>query len=86
MALFRRLIFWCHLAAGLVAGSIVLVMSATGVLLTYERQITDRAETRAFRAAPADLGASRLAPSALIAAVRSWSGRFRLQERSPSAR
>ena len=35
----RKLLFWLHLVTGVVAGSIVLVMSATGVLLTYEKQI-----------------------------------------------
>jgi len=35
----RKALFWTHLAAGLIAGSVVLVMSATGVALTYERQI-----------------------------------------------
>lgn len=36
----RKAIFWAHLATGLAAGLVVLVMSVTGVLLTYERQIT----------------------------------------------
>ena len=36
----RKLIFWLHLIAGVVAGSIILVMSVTGVLLAYEKQIT----------------------------------------------
>ncbi len=35
----RRTLFWAHLAAGIVAGSVVLVMSVTGTLLTYEKQI-----------------------------------------------
>jgi uncharacterized iron-regulated membrane protein len=35
----RTLIFWTHLLAGLTAGAVILVMCATGVLLTYERQI-----------------------------------------------
>jgi uncharacterized iron-regulated membrane protein len=40
----RKAIFWIHLAAGLLAGVIILVMSVTGVLLTYERQLTERAD------------------------------------------
>ncbi|HYO80678.1 MAG TPA: PepSY-associated TM helix domain-containing protein [Bryobacteraceae bacterium] len=35
----RKAIFWVHLACGVVAGAIVLLMSVTGVLLTYERQM-----------------------------------------------
>jgi uncharacterized iron-regulated membrane protein len=35
----RSLFFWLHLAAGCIGGLIVLLMSVTGVLLTYERQI-----------------------------------------------
>src|SRR5687768_18536186 len=35
----RTTFFWLHLTAGLVAGIIVLVMSITGVALTYERQL-----------------------------------------------
>jgi uncharacterized iron-regulated membrane protein len=67
--LLRRVIFWCHLVAGAVAGSIVLIMSVTGVLLTYERQVNAWADTRALRSAPPS-GATRLAPDALLATVR----------------
>jgi uncharacterized iron-regulated membrane protein len=35
----RRVIFWLHLSVGLVVALIVIVMSATGVLLTYEKQM-----------------------------------------------
>src|SRR5262245_6081948 len=35
----RALIFWPHLIAGVLAGAIILVMSVTGVALTYERQL-----------------------------------------------
>lgn len=40
----RRIIFWTHLSAGVLAGIIILAMSATGVLMTYERQIIAIAE------------------------------------------
>ncbi len=71
MQLLRRVIFWCHLAAGLVAGTIVLIMSVTGVLLTYEKQIASWADTRAFQIVP---GATRLPPDALIASARAAAG------------
>jgi uncharacterized iron-regulated membrane protein len=35
----RKVLFWFHLAAGITAGTVILIMSLTGVLLTYEKQI-----------------------------------------------
>jgi uncharacterized iron-regulated membrane protein len=67
--LLRRVIFWCHLIAGAVAGTIVFVMSVTGALLTYEKQMATWADTRAYRAAPPP-GAGRLSPGAIVAAVQ----------------
>lgn len=43
----RRVIFWCHLPVGVIAGVVILIMCVTGVLLIYEKQITARAWTRA---------------------------------------
>ncbi|MES2606670.1 MAG: PepSY-associated TM helix domain-containing protein [Pseudomonadota bacterium] len=37
--MFRKTIFWMHLSAGVLAGIVVMTMSVTGVLLTYERQM-----------------------------------------------
>ena len=37
-SLFRRILFWAHLSCGVSFGLIILLMSATGVLLTYEHQ------------------------------------------------
>lgn len=65
----RKIIFWLHLTAGLVAGSVVLVMSVTGVLLAFERQLTEWAD-RDLRVIPPEAGASRLSVSALLAGVR----------------
>ena len=36
----RRLLFWLHLGAGLTAGVVIALMSLTGALLTYEKQVT----------------------------------------------
>ena len=63
---FRTVIFWCHLAAGVVAGSIVLIMSVTGVLLMYERQITEWAD-RDLRPRPPAPGTERLPVETLLA-------------------
>lgn len=71
MRRFRSFIFWCHLAAGVFAGVVVLIMSVTGVLLTYQRQITLWADMRTMEAAPPSAGAQRLAPAALVERVLS---------------
>ena len=48
----RKIIFWCHLPVGVIAGVVILIMCVTGVLLSYEKQITSWADTRGYRAAP----------------------------------
>jgi uncharacterized iron-regulated membrane protein len=37
----RKAIFWLHLAAGLAAGLVILLLALTGALLAYERQILE---------------------------------------------
>ncbi len=44
----RKILFWSHLVAGCVGGLIILLMSLTGVILTYERQLQASAEIGAF--------------------------------------
>ncbi len=67
MKLFRKILFWCHLIAGVTAGLIVLLMSVTGVLLTYEKQMISRADKSLYNVVPAN--AAPLAPEALLAKV-----------------
>lgn len=40
----RSIVFWAHLLVGVLAGLVILMMSITGVLLTYERQLVAWAE------------------------------------------
>jgi uncharacterized iron-regulated membrane protein len=47
MRAFRTIIFWTHLVLGCVAGLVILIMSATGILLAFERQINNWADTPA---------------------------------------
>ena len=47
----RRAIFWIHLAVGVTAGMVVLMMALTGVVLTYEAQLNQWA-LRGYRADP----------------------------------
>ncbi len=63
---FRKTIFWLHLISGCVAGVIVLIMSVTGVLLTYERQTIDWFD-RGLRA-PQQAGRPRMPLEAILAA------------------
>ena len=65
----RKVLFWCHLAAGVTAGVVILIMSVTGGLLTYERQIIAWADTREYTVAPPSAGAPRLPIEAIIAKV-----------------
>ena len=37
--MFRKTLFWMHLSAGVLASLVIFMMSATGVALTYERQM-----------------------------------------------
>ena len=64
----RSTIFWIHLVCGVAAGLVVLMMSVTGVILTYERQILAWAE-KATYAAPAP-DARRLPLEELVAAAK----------------
>lgn len=52
----RKLIYWPHLICGVLAGILILIMSVTGVLLTYERQIIAWAETTYEIPAPVGQG------------------------------
>lgn len=65
--MFRKAIFWTHLVSGVVAGLVVLMMSVTGVILTYERQLL-ALEDRAYYAEPG-AGQTRLSAEALVAAA-----------------
>jgi uncharacterized iron-regulated membrane protein len=64
----RKIIFWLHLTAGCVAGLVILIMSVTGVLLAYEKQIIAWAE-RGYRVTPPADGA-RMPIETLLANVQ----------------
>ena len=75
MKLFRKVIFWCHLVAGVAAGLVILLMCVTGVLLTYERQLTHWADTRGYQVEPPSPHAQRLGVESLLAGVRGRAAR-----------
>jgi uncharacterized iron-regulated membrane protein len=64
----RSTIFWIHLVCGVATGLVVLMMSVTGVILTYERQILAWAERTTYPA-PAP-GAERLTLEELVDAAK----------------
>lgn len=70
----RKIIFWCHLPVGVIAGVVILIMCVTGVLLSYEKQITSWADTRGYRAAPPTPETQRLPVETLITKAREARG------------
>lgn len=64
----RSTIFWLHLICGVITGLVVLMMSVTGVLLTYERQMLAWAERSTYETPAA--GAQRLPLEQLVAAAK----------------
>jgi uncharacterized iron-regulated membrane protein len=68
MKTFRSVLFWIHLACGLAAGVVILIMSVTGVALTYEKQMLEWADRRAWTGAPAAV-TLQLSPETLLAKV-----------------
>jgi uncharacterized iron-regulated membrane protein len=75
--LLRKTIFWLHLTAGVIAGVVILIMSLTGVLLTYEKQMIAWAD-RSDAALPPAPGAARLSVDALLAAAVAGDGDARV--------
>jgi uncharacterized iron-regulated membrane protein len=69
----RKSLFWIHLAAGCVAGIAILIMSVTGVLLAYERQLTNWANS-AYKSLPQTAGQARLSMDELLTKVRADQG------------
>src|SRR5688572_26779912 len=63
----RKAIFWIHLSVGVVAGLVILIMSVTGVLLMYQRQITNWADGISVQ--PPAASASRLPVETLLQKV-----------------
>lgn len=74
----RKSLFWLHLIAGVLGGLVILIMSVTGVVLMYEKQIIAYVDRRAAEtngmATVAATGSARMGVEALLAAVSSGSG------------
>jgi uncharacterized iron-regulated membrane protein len=69
MKTFRQIIFWCHLLIALGAGIVIALMSVTGVLLTYEKQMIAWADARAVSAAAPSPSGERLGVESLLSSA-----------------
>jgi uncharacterized iron-regulated membrane protein len=70
MKLLRKIFFWAHLVAGLVAGLSIAVMCFTGAVLAFEKQIVAWSERDARRVTPPAADAPRLSLDELARRVR----------------
>ena len=68
MKLFRSMLFWTHLAAGVLGGAVILVMSFTGVVLALKPQIQNWIERDVRYVTPQT--SQRLSPLQLLTAVK----------------
>ena len=64
----RKALFWLHLSIGVLAGAVILLMSVTGVVLAFERQIIAVAE-QGLRATPEQISLGAQPISALVASA-----------------
>src|SRR5688572_3487753 len=64
----RKAIFWLHLISGVLAGIVILVMSATGLVLAYEKQMTSWAD--GISVTPPAPDAKRISMDVLLANAR----------------
>jgi uncharacterized iron-regulated membrane protein len=62
----RKIFFWLHLAAGIVAGSVILAMCVTGAALGFEKQIVHWVQRHERTVAASD-GAQLVSMDALLA-------------------
>jgi len=67
----RRVLFWMHLGAGVLAGILILFFSITGSLLAYQRPIQHAMDKRYYRTAPVPSSATRMPLETLIASTES---------------
>jgi uncharacterized iron-regulated membrane protein len=69
----RKFFFWLHLAMGLLAGLVILLMSVTGVLLMYEKQMMSWFDLRSL---PALHAGPRLPVEQLLALAQQQNGKM----------
>lgn len=67
----RRVLFWMHLGAGVLAGLLILFFAITGSLIVYERPILHALDKRYYSTTPVSPGAPRISIATLVAATES---------------
>lgn len=67
---FRKIVFWLHLIAGVIAGVVIFVMSATGVALAFHPEIVAWMERDVRRVTPPAPDAKPLGLDELLAKLR----------------
>ncbi|MEN9840831.1 MAG: hypothetical protein RL376_631 [Verrucomicrobiota bacterium] len=65
---FRKILFWLHLATGLLAGVVIFIMSFTGAILAFENELVAWAERDARRVETASTASARPLDELLAAA------------------
>ncbi len=83
--MFRKILFWAHLGAGLVAGVVVAIMCFTGAALTFEKDIVTWAERDARRIERPPSGTARLSPDDLVRRALAFRPEARIQNITVSA-
>jgi len=73
----RKLFFWLHLVAGVVAGVVILIMSVTGAAIAFDKDVVAKAEQEVRKVPAPAAGTSRLALDELL---------DRAKEKQPVAR
>ncbi|MFT3991537.1 MAG: PepSY-associated TM helix domain-containing protein [Luteolibacter sp.] len=63
----RRCFFWSHLAVGIVAGLIILILAFTGLMMSFETQIINRVESSMVRSS-AEGKTQLLTPAEMVGA------------------
>ncbi len=70
MKLLHKMIFWSHLLAGVTGGVVIFVMSLTGFIVTYERQLVEYAEHDVREVSAPGVNARRMSLDDLVAKAR----------------
>lgn len=70
MKTFRKILFWTHLISGVIAGIVILIMSVTGALLSFEKNIAEFFERDMRYVAAPNEAAAKLSITEIIAKVR----------------
>ena len=70
MRTFRNILFWIHLVAGIATGLVIAIMSFTGVVIAFEKQLIEWAERDVRTVQPPSPDAPRLPVEALVERVR----------------